>query len=86
VDEQFTEMIGKHANSSYLKELYLDGCERINDEALLKLTKPRGAVLQMPAFSQFRELCQTMWLSQNGCRGLRTISLAECRSITDKGV
>ena len=79
-------MIGKHANSSCLRELYLDGCERINDEAILRLTKPRGTVVRMPVFGQFSDLCQATWLSQNGCRGLRTISLAECRSITDKGV
>ncbi len=79
-------MIGKHANSSCLRELYLDGCEGVNDEAILRLTKPRGTVIQMPIIGQFSDLSQAMWLSQNGCRGLRTISLAECRSISDKGV
>lgn len=86
MDENFTELIGFHANSSFLRELYLDGCERINDEAILKLTKPKGISFKLPLLTQFGDIVQATWLSQNGCRGLRTISLAECRSITDKGV
>ena len=35
-------IIADHANPFYLKELYLDGCEQINDAALTKLTKPRA--------------------------------------------
>ena len=34
-------VISENANPFFLKELYLDGCENINDEALLKLTKNR---------------------------------------------
>jgi hypothetical protein len=39
VDERVTEIIGQNACAYYLRELYLDGCERISDTALLKLTK-----------------------------------------------
>ena len=41
IDERVTEIIGFSANSFYLRELYLDGCEKINDQALVNLTKPR---------------------------------------------
>ena len=33
------ELIADNVNPFALKELYLDGCEAINDEALMKLTK-----------------------------------------------
>jgi hypothetical protein len=42
VDEKVCDVIGQHANSLTLRELYLDGCEKINDAALIKLAKPRG--------------------------------------------
>lgn len=41
IDERVTELIGQNACSFHLRELYLDGCERVDDVALLKLTKPR---------------------------------------------
>jgi len=31
-----------------LRELYLDGCERVNDTALLKLTKPKNKEVIVP--------------------------------------
>ena len=45
VDENTTELISIHANPFYLRELYLDGCEKINDTALLKLTRPRPVTM-----------------------------------------
>jgi len=41
VNEETMEIISQQANPFFLRELYLDGCERINDNALIKLTKPR---------------------------------------------
>jgi hypothetical protein len=34
VDDKVTSIVARHANPFFLKELYLDGCERINDAAL----------------------------------------------------
>lgn len=36
------QIISESANPFYLKELYLDGCENINDMALIKMTKTKG--------------------------------------------
>lgn len=98
VDEHTTKLISQHANSFYLRELYLDGCERINDLALVKLTAPKNfqqlAVKQLPAHmvklvgdgdeeGKRRVVAQML---QSGTRGLQVISLAECRNITDAGV
>jgi hypothetical protein len=41
VSEETLEIVSQQANPFFLKELYLDGCEKINDNALLKLTKPK---------------------------------------------
>lgn len=38
VNDHTCRVISFSANSLFLKELYLDGCEKINDEALLNLT------------------------------------------------
>jgi hypothetical protein len=96
VNEQTCEVISLNANSFFLREIYLDGCEKINDEALLKLTKPRAYILQpskdVPKFllkmcsdaDSTRRILTSMM--QSGTRGLKTISLAECRNITDVGI
>lgn len=48
-------MIAEHVNPFSLKELYLDGCEAINDDALFKLTKQRE-LSRLPALaSDFRD-------------------------------
>ena len=48
-------IIADHANPFYLKELYLDGCEQINDAALIQLTKPRsGGLHQIPDLNKFK--------------------------------
>ena len=45
-------MISQKANPFFLRELYLDGCEKINDNALTKLTKTKtNAVLPNPNFT-----------------------------------
>ena len=48
-------IIADHANPFYLKELYLDGCEQINDAALIKLTRPRSdGVYKLPDLEKYR--------------------------------
>ena len=44
ISEDTLEMISQKANPFFLRELYLDGCEKINDSALLRLTKTRSSV------------------------------------------
>jgi len=47
-------VISENANPFFLKEIYLDGCENINDDALLKLTKPRQNAYPRPDLSKYR--------------------------------
>ena len=47
-------VISQNANPFFLKELYLDGCENINDEALFNLTKPRSVAYEKPDLSKYR--------------------------------
>ncbi len=55
IDESVTEIIGTHASPFHLRELYLDGCEKINDAALLKLTKPKSPEVT-PSKKTFKQL------------------------------
>ena len=48
------EVISHNANPFFLKELYLDGCENINDDALMRLTKTRPTAYNKPDFSKYR--------------------------------
>lgn len=55
VNEDTMTIIADHANPFYLKELYLDGCEQINDAALSQLTKDRsGGLHQIPDLHKYR--------------------------------
>jgi len=55
VNEDTMAIIADHANPFYLKELYLDGCEQINDAALIQLTKPRsGGVHPLPDLHKYK--------------------------------
>jgi len=42
VSEETLEIVSQHANPFYLRELHLDGCERVNDAAIHKLVKPKS--------------------------------------------
>lgn len=48
------ELISENANPFFLKELYLDGCEHVNDMALIKLTKPRSKPMKRPSRDNYR--------------------------------
>lgn len=54
VNGETMEVISEHANPFFLKELYLDGCENINDDALYKLTKPRRQAYQKPDLAKYQ--------------------------------
>ena len=95
-------LIAENVNPFALKELCLDGCEAINDEALFKLTKPRepGRPMAIPPeyrdsnITELRQIAssdvdfQKMCgeISLGGIRSLEVLSLSECRQITDKGI
>ena len=53
VCDETLEIIADNANPFYLRELYLDGCEKINDTALMKLTKPRLKPYDLPNLNSF---------------------------------
>ena len=53
VSDETLEIIAENANPFYLRELYLDGCEKINDTALVKLTKPRLSPYPVPDLNKF---------------------------------
>ena len=48
ISDEFCALISDHANPFFLKELHLDGCERISDTSLMKLTKTRAAPYPVP--------------------------------------
>ena len=93
LDEKVCDLIGQQGNSFTLRELYLDGCEKINDTALIKLARPRGVDNPRRKHQctemKLRDLTgcvdqltfkKALWsLQQNGIRGLIVISLSECR-------
>ncbi len=76
IDESVTEIIGTHASPFHLRELYLDGCEKINDAALLKLTKPKSpeVIPSKQAFNQLLAYIRNTFPAQN--------NLAERKVIT----
>mmetsp|Transcript_23532 Transcript_23532/g.31561 ORF Transcript_23532/g.31561 Transcript_23532/m.31561 type:complete len:127 (+) Transcript_23532:1725-2105(+) len=94
------QLIADHANPFSLKELYLDGCEGINDEALFRLTKPReGGAYARPqvhdaSMTELRQLAHSdvdfmkmcAEIGMGGVRSLEVLSLSECRQITDNGI
>ena len=95
-------LIAENVNPFALKELYLDGCEQISDDALFKLTKPQEsgrARIKMPEYfdtniTELRQIANsdvdfqkmTAEISLGGVRSLEVLSLSECRQITDKGI
>ena len=58
---------------SRLKELFLDGCENIDDCALIMLC------------NRFQD-CSHKHILKGGARGLRKLSLGECRSLSNQGI
>lgn len=48
------EVISQNANPFFLKELYLDGCENINDDALYRMTKPRTHPHVQPDLKKYK--------------------------------
>ena len=63
--------VAKYCNPQSLRYLLLDGCEQVDDGALVSLTE------------KFDEPTGKL---KGGARGLKRLSLAECRHITDQGV
>ena len=47
VNDEVCIAIAEHANPYYLRELYLDGCDKINDTALQRLAAPRRQVANL---------------------------------------
>lgn len=93
--EDAMELIADNVNPFALKELYLDGCESINDDALHKLTKQRSSnqrtypipdlgdtsmiALRQVANSNDDYRKMILEISLGGIRSLEVLSLSECR-------
>ena len=60
VNEETLEIIAESANPFFLKELYLDGCEKITDQALVKLTRPREIPFPVPDLDIFVNKNETL--------------------------
>jgi hypothetical protein len=60
VNEETLEIIAQQANPFFLRQLYLDGCERVDDNALLKLTTPKSTMSRTkPDFITMFKSCQS---------------------------
>lgn len=87
VDEHAIGMLAPYVNRGNLKELYLDGCEKINDNALSILTGRDPNYLQpdtmtsREGFRMDRNSIQNRYDS-----GLELLSLSECRNIHCAGI
>ena len=85
--------IAMNCNPLALKELYLDGCENVDDDALKSLVskypnrKPESLkrLEENDNFAPFMDFEMDEDL-KGGARGLRVISIAECRRVTENGI
>jgi hypothetical protein len=84
VNAETLTSIAHNCNPKALKELLLDGCENICDISLTclieRFTHSENITNQAMEDSPFDEDLK------GGARGIETLSLAECRMITDQGV
>jgi hypothetical protein len=46
-------IIAEKANPFFLRELYLDGCDKINDQALSYLIQPKSIPPELPDMNKF---------------------------------
>lgn len=83
VDASTLMAISQHCNPHCLRELLLDGCEKIDDVALTNLVSrfltEESVRRSWASLSDFSEL-------KGGARGLWRLSIAECRTVTDQGI
>lgn len=83
-----------------MRELYLDGCDKITTlEPLINKRRSnnvhfREAIDNQLLINQFQSLAllkedrmdMMLEMSKGGAHGLEVISLAECKNVTDEGV
>ena len=87
VDEKVIKLISNHVNSGILEELYLDGWERVNDNALSILTGRDPNHLQVESDLNRESMNFDRLPHQMGRRnGLKLLSLGECRNIHCSGI
>lgn len=56
VSQETLQVIAEWANPYYLRELYLDGCEKVNDQALSSLTMRSRRDIEIPTIHEFFNL------------------------------
>jgi hypothetical protein len=74
INSEAMHAISQNCNPEYLEELYLDGCENIEDVSLISLC------------ATFEEVRKMTWQLKGGAFGLKKLSLAECRAIQNTGL
>jgi len=80
-------LLSPHIYDGHLKELYLDGCERVNDNAISVLTGRDPNHLQVE-FNLVRGYFEPDRFpnSFRPKKGLELLSLSECRNIHCSGI
>jgi len=88
--------IALNCNPLTLQELYLDGCENVDDYALKMLVEkfPQGKPNSLLKLEENENTNYYSYMKdfeldkdlKGGGRGLKTLSIAECRKITDTGL
>lgn len=87
IDEQAIAKIAPFVNKGTLKELYLDGCEKINDSALSVLTGRDPNFLQADThFFKENFGFERYPSAVKKHKGLELLSLSECRNIHCNGI
>lgn len=74
INSEAMHAISQNCNPAYLEELYLDGCENIEDISLISLCSP---------FEEGQRIYMDL---KGGAYGLRKLSLSECRTIQNTGL
>ena len=89
IDERNISMLSSHIKEGNLKKLYLDGWEKVNDNALSVLTGRDPNFLQTESLSQYTSrLLKDSLPSRNQVKqkGLELLSLSEWRNVHWSGV
>lgn len=87
IDENAIQKLSPFVNKGTLKELYLDGCEKVNDNALSILTGRDPTHLQVDQnLLRDEAALEENPLAIRKSKGLELLSLSECRNIHCSGI
>lgn len=87
IDEKAIGLLAPHINQGTLKELYLDGWEKVNDSALSVLTGRDPHFLQVETnFNRSEFIHERFPVILHKRKGLELLSISECRNIHWPGI